>query len=137
MKNKILKIVLLLLMSLVILISISENYTFAAGGDGTLDFGKADSWLEKGAGKQGIKDLSTIGNNFSAIGKVLIYIGAGILVAGMGYIGIMYMISTPDRRGKLKQQLIGLLVSGIVIFGSYSIWSILVKLLSSTIDSNG
>ena len=135
MKNKLLKIFILLLISLVILVHISNNYSFATDGDGAIDFEKATIFIDKGSKVQGIKDLSTIGRNFSGIGTVLIYIGAGVLVAGMGYIGIMYMISPPDRRGKLKQQLIGLVVSGIVIFGAYSIWSVLVNLLAKTIDA--
>lgn len=136
MNNKILRIVILLLIFLIILISIPQNCTFAAG-DGTLDFSKADDFLTKGKDKQGIKDLTTIGKNFSAIGKVLVYIGSGVLVAGMGYLGIMYMISGPDKRGKLKQQLIGLVVAGIVIFGAYSIWAMLVKILSAAVDGGG
>lgn len=98
-----------------------------------LDFSKADAFITKGKSGQGIQDISEIGNDFADIGKVLVYIGAGILVGGLAYLGIMYMISPPEKQGKLKQQLIGLLVAGIVIFGAYSIWSILVKILAGTI----
>ena len=100
-----------------------------------LDFSKADDFISRGKTAQGISNLDTIGKNFTDIGSVLVYFGAGILVAGLGYIGIMYMVSPPEKQGKLKQQLVGLLVSGIVIFGAYSIWSILIKILSGTIDN--
>lgn len=39
------------------------------------------------------------------------------------YMGIKYMVSPPDKQGALKQQAIGLVVAGIVIFGAYGIWS--------------
>ena len=127
--KKVRKVILIILF---ILVLFSSNYTFADETT-SLDFTKADSFLELGRKKQAIagEDLNTIGQEFSSIGKVLIYIGAGILVGGMGYIGIMYMMSPPERQGKLKQQLIGLTVSGFVIFGAYAIWSTLVKILST------
>lgn len=111
--------------------SILPTYASSSG----LDFSQADKFIQKGKSKQGIQDLDEIGASFSDIGTVLVYIGAGILVAGMGYIGIMYMISAPEKRGKLKQQLIGLVVAGIVIFGAYSIWAVLIKILSGAIDN--
>lgn len=98
-----------------------------------IDFSKADAFIQTGKSNQGITNLGDIGNDFSDIGKILVYIGAGILVGGLGYIGIMYMISPPEKRGKLNQQLIGLLVAAIVIFGAYSIWSILITILAGAI----
>lgn len=99
-----------------------------------LNFDSADKFIENGKKQQGIKDLDEIGENFSEIGKVIVFIGAGVLVAGLGYIGIMYMVSSPEKRAKLKQQLIGVLVAGVVIFGAYSIWSVLIQILAGTID---
>lgn len=99
-----------------------------------IDFTKAENFIENGKKNQGITDLNEIGNNFSEIGKILVFIGAGVLVGGLGYIGIMYMVSSPEKRAKLKQQLIGLLVAAIVIFGAYSIWSILITILAGAID---
>lgn len=93
-----------------------------------IDFDKADQFITKGSEEQGISDLTTIGSEFTDIGNVLKYIGAGIIVAATGYIGIQYMISPPERQAKLKQQLIGLVVAGFVIFGGYYIWKIIVNL---------
>ena len=99
-------------------------------------FKAAENFIKMGKEKQGISDgnLTKIGEEFTDIGKVLVYIGAGVLVGGLGYIGIMYMVSPPEKRAKLKQQLIGVLVAGVVIFGAYSIWSVLIRILSGTID---
>ena len=100
-----------------------------------LDFGKADDFITRGQEKQGISegDLKQMGDDFSELGKVLVYIGAAVLVGGLAYIGIMYMVSPPEKQGKLKQQLIGLLLAGVVIFGAFSIWKIIVTILANTI----
>jgi hypothetical protein len=94
-----------------------------------IDFGDADKFIEKGSENAGIGDLSNIGSEFTEIGNVLKYIGAGIIVAATAYMGILYMISPPERQAKLKQQLIGLVVSAVVIFGGYYIWKILATVL--------
>ena len=101
-----------------------------------IDFSAASSFIDNGANNQSLSgdNLKEIGASFSAIGKVLIYIGAGITVIGLSYLGIMYLISPPEKQGKLKQQLIGLLVSALVIFGAFKIWSIIVNILETTIN---
>lgn len=125
--NKCLKKIFFLLIILLFFYSFTNIFPVYA-----LDLTKADAFITKGAGKQGIQGtaLTEIGSNFSDIGQVLVFIGAGVLVGGMAYLGIMYMVSSPEKQGKLKQQLIGLVVAGVVIFGAYSIWSILVSVLS-------
>lgn len=75
-------------------------------------------------------DVSTITDAFKEIGQILTYIGAGVLVAVISYMGIKYLISTPDKQAALKQQLIGVVVSGIVIFGAYGIWSAVLNIVS-------
>ena len=46
--------------------------------------------------------------------------------------GIKYMFATPEEAAKLKQQLIGLVVSAVVVLGATAIWKIIYKVLSST-----
>lgn len=91
---------------------------------------QASGFLSKGSSEAG--DLSgvtsTVTSNFSELGQILTYIGAGIMVAVVSYMGIKYLIAPPDKQAALKQQLIGVLVSGIVIFGAYGIWSALLEI---------
>lgn len=96
-----------------------------------VDFGDADNFITQGQSNNKISDLTEIGAEFTAIGNILKYIGAGIIVAATGYMGILYMVSPPERQAKLKQQLIGLVVAAVVIFGGYYIWKILVTALDS------
>ena len=45
--------------------------------------------------------------------------------------GVKYMSATPETRGKLKTQLIGIAISAVVLFGAYGIWSIAYTVLSN------
>ena len=69
-------------------------------------------------------DVATVATEFSGLAKILTTIGAGVLVIVITYMGIKYFISTPEEQAKLKGQLIGLVVSALVIFGATAIWKI-------------
>ena len=69
-------------------------------------------------------NISDVLKRFVELGKLLTMIGTGTMVAVTAYMGIKYMTSSPETMGKLKIQTVGLLVSGIVIFGAYNIWKI-------------
>lgn len=86
---------------------------------------KANKFVEEGS-KTKI-DFNPITEEFADLGKILTTIGAGVMVAVVTYMGIKYLISGPEAQAKLKIQLIGVLVSGIVIFGAYTIWKIVVS----------
>lgn len=58
------------------------------------------------------------------VGQMLTAVGVAVLFGGIVILGIKYMLADPQQKGKLKQQLIGLVVSGVVIFGAYTIWRI-------------
>ena len=76
----------------------------------------------KSAGGKAKIDTKEITTQFAGIGKILTTIGAGVLAIIITYMGIKYFMSSPEEQAKLKGQLIGVVVSGIVIFGAYSIW---------------
>lgn len=76
------------------------------------------------AGSEIQVDVATVATEFSGLAKILTTIGAGVLVIVITYMGIKYFISTPEEQAKLKGQLIGLVVSALVIFGATAIWKI-------------
>lgn len=93
---------------------------------------QAGDFITKGqtqAEKAGI-DAGEIAENFVGIGQILTLVGAGVLVAVTTYMGIKYLTSGPEAQAKLKVQLIGIVVSGIVIFGAYGIWKLVVNIAS-------
>lgn len=75
-------------------------------------------------------DVAGIAGEFVGIGQILTMVGAGVLVAVTTYMGIKYLTSGPEAQAKLKVQLIGVVVSGVVIFGAYGIWTIVVDIAS-------
>lgn len=85
---------------------------------------KADAFIEKGK-QEGdslvtddkLKDLAF------PIMRTLLAIASIVLVIVMLVMGMKYMMGSPDQKAKLKQQLIGLVVAIIVIYGAYGIWS--------------
>ncbi len=90
---------------------------------------ETDEFMKKGqTGSKSIKG-DGIFKDLADMGSILTTIGAGVLVAATLYMGIKYMTASPEAQAKLKQQLIGLVVSGFVIFGSYAIWKIVVAIV--------
>lgn len=119
------KCIIRILIIMIFVAMIFANFSMA------VNFTDADTFLTKGSENAKIDDLTNIGNEFTAIGNVLKYIGAGIIVGATAYMGILYMISAPEKQAKLKEQLIGLVVAAVVIFGGYYIWKIVVTALES------
>ena len=91
---------------------------------------KADNFLTKGAEQQNI-DYTNVTAEFKSLGQILTMIGAGVMVAVTAYMGIKYLTAGPEAQAKLKTQLIGVVVSGMVIFGAYFIWSIVLKIAAT------
>lgn len=85
----------------------------------------ANSFIEEGSHTD--IDFDPITEEFAGLGSILTTIGAGVMVAVVTYMGIKYLISGPEAQAKLKTQLIGVAVSGCVIFGAYAIWTIVVS----------
>lgn len=71
---------------------------------------------------------SEITTEFAGLAKILTTIGAGVLVIVITYMGIKYFISSPEEQAKLKGQLIGVVVSAVVIFGAVSIWELAINI---------
>ena len=65
---------------------------------------------------------------FAGLAKILTTIGAGVLIIVITYMGIKYFISSPEEQAKLKGQLIGVVVSAVVIFGAVSIWKLAINI---------
>lgn len=73
-------------------------------------------------------DVTSIAGEFTGLAKILTTIGAGVLVIVITYMGIKYFIASPEEQAKLKGQLIGIVVSGLVIFGATAIWKMAIEI---------
>lgn len=91
---------------------------------------KADSWIKEGDVKVSDDKIAQI---MSPIAQVLVAVGAIVLVGATIIMGIKYVsASDPGTQAKLKQQLIGLVVAAIIIFGAVGIWTFVYNFLSTT-----
>lgn len=111
----------------IIFIVICLLFTFFAVNSNAKDLSwdniqsKANGWVN--SGKTMITE-DQIADAVLPVGQMLTAIGVAVLFGGIVILGIKYMISEPEAKGKLKQQLIGLVVAGVVIFGAYTIWNL-------------
>lgn len=88
----------------------------------------ANKFVKTGSDNVGDIKYDKIAEQFTGLGKILTTIGAGVMVAVVTYMGIKYLTSGPEAQAKLKVQLIGVVVSGFVIFGAYTIWKVVVEI---------
>lgn len=131
-KMKLYKKFLLILIVINVLINLSHLSEVKA--DFISDMEKsASSFVSKGGSEAGKLDEVTeaITGKFSGLGQLLTMIGAGVMVAVVSYMGIQYIMAPPDKQAALKQQLIGVVVAGIVIFGAYGIWKAVLGVVSN------
>ena len=91
---------------------------------------EATGFIEAGEGEATdiMNNMDEITGEFVTIGQLLSMIGAGVMIAVTTYMGIKYVVSGPEAQAKLKQQLVGVIVSGIVIFGAYGIWKFVINI---------
>ena len=90
---------------------------------------KTQEFLTRGSNESKSIETDGIFDDLVGMGSILTTIGAGILVAVTLYMGIRFITATPEAQAKLKQQLIGLVVAGFVIFGAYFIWKIVINIV--------
>lgn len=123
--SKIISIVLILLFALMIFSPYSQANS-------------ADEWMQQGSdfidnGKKG-SAISTaqIQKALMPIGRILVTIATIVLTVVTVVMAIKYMMcDSADKKAKLKTQLIGLVVSTIVIYGAQIIWSILLDFMNN------
>lgn len=111
-----------------ILISIAipiKSFAMASLSDMVKD---AEGFIEQGSKEDPIKqdDIKAFVN---PVGQILTTLATVILVVTTIVMGIKYMVSGPDEQGKLKKQLVGLVVSAVVVFAGHTIWAIMYNLL--------
>ena len=126
--GKIAKISLLMLILFVVISAF--NYVRAEDSLLTKMETQAENFLTTGADQSNIS-TSNIAKEFSGLGQILTMIGAGVMVAVTTYMGIKYLTAGPEAQAKLKTQLIGVVVSGMVIFGAYFIWKIVLQIAAT------
>ena len=127
MKTKYLKIVIILVIFLIIALSNTSSYANESF------IQKIDNDVKKFISRSNATEINTdeVTGEIVGIGQILTFVGTGIFVGVIAYMGIKYMTSGPEAQAKLKTQLIGVFVSGIVIFGAYHIWKLVLNIVKN------
>lgn len=124
------KLIKLIVSAIFLVIIFSQIYVVKASGNGsgsgdglwTRMENQINSFKEAGQNTSNQIDLTDVVPSFVELAQILMTIGAGVLVAVTIYMGIKYLTGGPEIHAKLKVQLVGLVVSGGVIFGAFVIW---------------
>lgn len=89
----------------------------------------ANNFLSKGKNKNiSTSDMSKV---FLPMARLMLGIGVFVLVGVTIVMGIKYVFASPEEAAKLKQQLVGLVVSAVVIFGAVGIWTLAYTVFNS------
>lgn len=94
-------------------------------------FKGADDFIKNGAGQAGTRGESDAASAVNEVGAMMVNIAGYILVAGVIFVGIKYMMANPEGKAKLKGQLIGLAVATFVVFGAKWIWETIISIFNA------
>ena len=82
---------------------------------------KAKGFKNAGAGNTKIS-IQEAEEELLPMGPILVAAASVVLVVVTGIMGIRWIIANPKEKGKLKQQMIGLAVAIVVVYGATGIW---------------
>ena len=131
MNKKIFSILSILLVVMMFSVFMSPEVLAMPGAGELSQIGK--DFIDRGEQSAKI-DADQIAGILQPLSSLLLGIGIVVLVVVTGIMGIKYMAATPETRGKLKTQLIGIAVSAIVLFGAYGIWSLAYNIMNGLIQ---
>lgn len=97
----------------------------------------AEDFLNRGASSQSPTiNFDKLAPTFVEVGQLLTGIGIMVLVGAILVLGIKFIMANPEQRAGLQKQLIGLIISAVVIIGAYTIWSISINVLSDLTETS-
>ena len=122
----------ILIMSIFVVMFFGSMTQSVMAGDFTLDgvFSSADSWLSQGS--EGESYTEGINQPIQTIASAIYGIGVTVLVIVTVVLGIKYITCNPDEQARIKGQLIGLVVSAVVLFGAVPLWRMIGTALSNS-----
>lgn len=94
----------------------------SVGLDSILNQGS--DFINKGAGSDTDGIIDGFSEAFLPVGRILVGIATVVIAIVTAIMGIKWITANPEQQAKLKQQLIGLVVSIIVIWGAVGIWEL-------------
>jgi len=120
----ILKIFIIIVLCIIAMNFISIKNVYA--DEGTMDaqsiMDKGKAFIEKGK-KTPVISEDEVAGLFIPVAKVLVIAANAVIVIVVAIMGVRWITAKPEQQANLKQQLIGLVVSIVVIYGAVAIWT--------------
>ncbi len=124
--KKYIRMLFVIIFCLIMVLNYNLNEVYASDLSITSIFDKGENFLKKGSvsGEQTLS-IEKAEDEFLPVGQILVIIANAVVIICVAVMGIKWITASPDKQGRLKQQLIGLVVSIIVIYGAVGIWTLL------------
>ena len=123
--NKFLKIMLIIIASVIVCSCVNVKNVYAADGLTWSNISeKAKKFIKIGSDNEQLTQ-SQIEDDMIPIARIMVIVANAVVVIVIGIMAIRWITAKPDQSAKLKEQLIGLVVSVIVIYGAVGIWSLI------------
>ena len=116
----------------------TQTYAAPSTSQNIVNAGK--NWINIGEqqqedGKKTEQIINEFVDDFIGIGQILVSIGIATILIVTVIMAVKWITATPDKQAKLKQQLVGLVISIVVIFGAVGIWN-LVRGIMTHVENN-
>lgn len=108
----------------IFIIMLNLNTSYAS--DISNIFTGADDFINAGNGN-GV-NATALNNTSNLVYKILVVLGISVAVIMSGILGIRFMMGSTEEKAQVKEQLIPFIIGCIVVFGAFSIWSIVVNM---------
>ena len=130
MKNrKIVKIIVCIIIVLIFIAYMQPSYASNI-------IKEAQEWFEGGkTGGETIMKPQDTADAIAPISQLLFWAGVITLFIAGTVMGIKFIMASPEEQGKLKGQLIGLVIAAIVILGAYTIWELSYNFMNEVVNS--
>lgn len=89
---------------------------------------RGDSFISQGSASTTVT-TDSVAADFLPIGRVLVGVATAVLFIVTAIMGIRWITASPDQQATLKKQLIGLVVSIVVIYGAVGIWTLVRQIM--------
>ena len=70
-----------------------------------------------------------------SLGQLLTGIGIVVCVIASVVLAIKFITADPEKKAALQKQLIGLIISMVVIIGAFTIWSVTINILGGATNA--
>ena len=123
-----LKIFLIIMLGIIVINCISIKNVYAEESTSTMDaksiMDKGKKFIENGSKDPVISEDKVI-DAFVPVGQVLVIAANAVILVVVAVMGVKWITAKPEQQAKLKEQLIGLVVAIVVIYGAVGIWTMI------------